>query len=110
MTSCRTLFDNLDNLDTAFERRFLYKIRFDKPDASVRSLVWKQMIPELSPADAATLAIAFDLSGGQIENIARKHAIHAVLHSEPESLLRTLQDYYATEKLDSKSVVKRIVF
>ena len=22
-----------DNLDTAFERRFLYKIRFDKPDA-----------------------------------------------------------------------------
>ena len=107
MTSCRTLFDNLD---TAFERRFLYKIRFDKPDASVRSLVWKQMIPELSPADAATLAIAFDLSGGQIENIARKHAIHAVLHSEPESLLRTLQDYYATEKLDSKSVVKRIVF
>lgn len=99
-----------DNLDTAFERRFLYKIRFEKPDASVRSLIWKQMIPELSPADAATLATAFDFSGGQIENIARKHAIHAVLHGEPESLLRTLQDYCATEKLDSKSVVKRIGF
>ena len=53
---------------------------------------------------------AFDFSGGQIENIARKHAIHAVLHGEPESLLRTLQDYCATEKLDSKSVVKRIGF
>ena len=99
-----------DNLDTAFERRFLYKIRFEKPDASVRKLIWKQMIPELSPADAATLATAFDFSGGQIENIARKHAIHAVLHGEPESLLRTLQDYCATEKLDSKSVVKRIGF
>lgn len=99
-----------DNLDTAFERRFLYKIRFDKPDASVRSLIWKQMIPELSTADATTLATAFDFSGGQIENIARKHAIHAVLHGEPESLLRTLQDYCATEKLDSKSVVKRIGF
>lgn len=99
-----------DNLDTAFERRFLYKIRFEKPDASVRSLIWKQMIPELSTADATTLATAFDFSGGQIENIARKHAIHAVLHGEPESLLRTLQDYCATEKLDSKSVVKRIGF
>ena len=99
-----------DNLDTAFERRFLYKIRFDKPDASVRSLIWKQMIPELSTTDATTLATAFDFSGGQIENIARKHAIHAVLHGEPESLLRTLQDYCATEKLDSKSVVKKIGF
>lgn len=99
-----------DNLDTAFERRFLYKIRFEKPDASVRKLIWKQMIPELSPADAATLATALDFSGGQIENIARKYAIHSVLHGEPESLLRTLQDYCATEKLDSKSVVKRIGF
>ena len=99
-----------DNLDTAFERRFLYKIRFEKPDASVRSLIWKQMIPELSTTDATTLATAFDFSGGQIENIARKHAIHAVLHGEPESLLRTLQNYCATEKLDSKSVVKRIGF
>lgn len=99
-----------DNLDTAFERRFLYKIKFEKPDASVRNLIWKQMIPELSPADATTLATSFDFSGGQIENIARKYAIHSVLHGEPESLLRALQDYCATEKLDSKSVVKRIGF
>ena len=99
-----------DNLDTAFERRFLYKIRFDKPDASVRCLIWQQMIPELTATDATTLAAAYDFSGGQIENIARKHAIHAVLHGEPESLLHTLQGYCATEKLDSKSAVKRIGF
>ena len=99
-----------DNLDTAFERRFLYKIQFSKPDASVRSLIWQQMIPELTATDATTLAAAYDFSGGQIENIARKHAIHAVLHGEPESLLHTLQDYCATEKLDSKSAVKRIGF
>ena len=99
-----------DNLDTAFERRFLYKIQFSKPDASVRSLIWQQMIPELTTTDATTLAAAYDFSGGQIENIARKHAIHAVLHGEPESLLHTLQGYCATEKLDSKSAVKRIGF
>lgn len=99
-----------DNLDTAFERRFLYKIRFDKPDASVRCLIWQQMIPELTATDATTLAAAYDFSGGQIENIARKHAIHAVLHGDPDSLLHTLQGYCATEKLDSKSAVKRIGF
>ena len=99
-----------DNLDTAFERRFLYKIQFSKPDASVRSLIWQQMIPELTTTDATTLAAAYDFSGGQIENIARKHAIHAVLHGEPESLLHTLQGYCATEKLDSKPAVKRIGF
>jgi hypothetical protein len=99
-----------DNLDTAFERRFLYKIQFSKPDASVRSLIWQQMIPELTATDATTLAAAYDFSGGQIENIARKHAIHAVLHGDPESLLHTLQGYCATEKLDSKSAVKRIGF
>ena len=99
-----------DNLDTAFERRFLYKVRFDKPDASVRCLIWQQMIPEHTSTDATTLAAAYDFSGGQIENIARKHAIHAVLHGDPESLLHTLQGYCATEKLDSKSAVKRIGF
>ena len=99
-----------DNLDTAFERRFLYKIRFDKPDVVVRSKIWQQMIPELSATDATTLGESYEFSGGQIENIARKHAIHAVLHGESESLLHTLQGYCATEKLEFKSVVKRIGF
>lgn len=99
-----------DNLDSAFERRFLYKIQFSKPDAMVRSLIWQQMIPELNAADATTLATAYDFSGGQIENVARKHAIHSVLHGETDSLLHTLQNYCANEKLDSNPVVRRIGF
>ena len=99
-----------DNLDSAFERRFLYKIQFSKPDDMVRSLIWQQMIPELNAADATTLATAYDFSGGQIENVARKHAIHSVLHGETDSLLHTLQNYCANEKLDSKPVVRRIGF
>ena len=99
-----------DNLDSAFERRFLYKIQVSKPDAMVRSLIWQQMIPELNAADATTLATAYDFSGGQIENVARKHAIHSVLHGETDSLLHTLQNYCANEKLDSMPVVRRIGF
>ena len=37
------------------------------------------MLPDLSEYDANTLASQFDLSGGEIENIARKHSVNAIL-------------------------------
>lgn len=44
------------NLDKAFERRFLYKIRFDKPTVEARAKIWQAMLPRLSEKDARTLA------------------------------------------------------
>ena len=67
------------NLDKAFERRFLYKIRFDRPTPEARGKIWQTMIPGLSERDARELASQFDLSGGEIENIARKHSVSAIL-------------------------------
>ncbi|MDE6459436.1 MAG: ATP-binding protein [Paramuribaculum sp.] len=67
------------NLDKAFERRFLYKIRFDKPTSTARAEIWKAMLKGLKDTDAQTLAAMFDLSGGEIENIARKHSVNAIL-------------------------------
>ncbi|MDE5728084.1 MAG: ATP-binding protein [Duncaniella sp.] len=67
------------NLDKAFERRFLYKIRFDKPSLESRVTIWQTMLSGLSEQDARTLASLFDLSGGEIENIARKHSVNAIL-------------------------------
>lgn len=67
------------NLDKAFERRFLYKIRFDKPSVESRAKIWQTMLPDLSEYDANTLASQFDLSDGEIENIARKHSVNAIL-------------------------------
>lgn len=29
-----------DNMDRAFERRFLYKIQFDRPDVQSRGKIW----------------------------------------------------------------------
>ncbi len=99
-----------ENLDPAFERRFLYKIKFEKPDAAVRAKIWQQMIPELSESDAATLAASHDLSGGQIENIARKHAINCVLHGNEASTLSSLLRDCACEKLASKKQHRRVGF
>ena len=67
------------NLDKAFERRFLYKIQFEKPTVDSRAKIWQTMLHGLSEKDARTLASQFDLSGGEIENIVRKHSVSAIL-------------------------------
>ncbi|MBR0499849.1 MAG: AAA family ATPase [Bacteroidales bacterium] len=73
------------NLDPAFDRRFLFKIRFDKPCTEVSASIWRSIIPELSEGEALQLATEYDFSGGQIENIARKRNLDAILNgSEPD--------------------------
>jgi len=67
------------NFDKAFERRFLYKINFEKPDLESKRLMWQSFIPALTDSDARNLAAKFDFSGGQIENIARKSAVSFIL-------------------------------
>lgn len=67
------------NLDSAFERRFLFKVEFNKPEAGARAKIWKSMIDSLSDEDAATLASQFEFSGGNIENVARKSSVEYIL-------------------------------
>jgi AAA+ superfamily predicted ATPase len=74
------------NLDKAFERRFLYKIEFGKPELETRRALWQSMLPELSKNDADLLASRFDFSGGQIENILRKRQVDLVLEGKEPSL------------------------
>ena len=99
-----------DNLDTAFERRFLYKIQFDKPDATVRAKIWQTMIPELTETDSTALAESYELSGGQIENVARKYAINCILHGDSANQLQVLRDYCNNERLCTKRESRRVGF
>lgn len=95
------------NLDPAFERRFLYKICFDKPDAQVRKQIWQQMIPALSDQDYSVLADKYDFSGGQMENVARKYSINTILYGNPEDKLSVITSYCDSEKLEKS--VRRVV-
>lgn len=74
------------NLDKAFERRFLYKIEFNRPSVKVRKSIWLSLMPELSDSDADTLAQKYDMSGGQIENVARKHLVASILNDDDITL------------------------
>ena len=95
-----------ENLDKAFERRFLYKIKFDKPTEEARASIWRSMIPDLSELDIHTLASKYDFSGGQIENIARHYAIDTILHGQSEDVLPMLIRHCDNERLDETNVKK----
>ena len=79
------------NLDAAFERRFLYKMRFDKPDIPQRQAIWRSMLPHLEAQVIEPLAAKYDFSGGQIENISRKLEIDSILYGPEQSLLKLEQ-------------------
>ena len=94
------------NMDKAFERRFLYKIKFNKPSLEARSSIWKTMIPALTEDESTALASKYDFSGGQIENIARHYAINTVLHGDEENRLSSLYNYCDGEKFEKKECRK----
>ncbi|MBI1822204.1 MAG: ATP-binding protein [Nitrospirae bacterium] len=71
----------VDNMDSAFSRRFHYKIEFSRPGLEERVKLWKALIPEKTPlagdVDLSILAKRFDLSGGQLTLVIRNAAIKA---------------------------------
>ena len=94
------------NMDKAFERRFLYKIEFEKPTIEARMCMWHEMIPVLKEEETRILANKYDFSGGQIENIARHYTIANILHGESDNIIDTLSAYCDSERLNAKETRK----
>ena len=97
------------NLDKAFERRFLYKVRFDKPSTEARSHIWRTMLPELTEQEAALLAAEFDFSGGQIENISRKKTVKALISGE-QPTFDEIREYCQEENIEDTHLRRKIGF
>jgi len=90
-----------NNMDIAFERRFLFKIEFQKPSVKAKSQIWKSKMPHLSFEDCKLLALQFDFSGGQIDNIVRKNEINEIIHGSKVEV-KTLLEFCREETLRSK--------
>ena len=90
------------NMDKAFERRFLYKIKFEKPTMEARLNMWHDMIPELDENDTQILAERYNFSGGQIENIARRYTIDSILNESSANRLESLISFCEDEVVDYK--------
>ncbi len=80
----------LANLDKAFDRRFLFKIHFDKPTTESKKHIWQDKLPRLTESEATQLAVAFDFSGGEIDNIVRKATMEEVIRGTVPDMERML--------------------
>lgn len=98
-----------DNLDKAFERRFLYKIKFGRPSKEARAKIWVSMIPELSADEALSLSENYDLSGGQIENICRKRTVQSILNGV-DPTFEEVKAFCDDENISSAKVTRKIGF
>jgi KaiC/GvpD/RAD55 family RecA-like ATPase len=69
------------NFDTAFDRRFLYKLHFELPDINTRTSIIAQELPMLDIALQQHIATTYSLSGAQIHNIKRRIVMRQILSS-----------------------------
>ncbi len=92
-----------NNLDPAFERRFLYKIEFPKPTPAESKHIWHSMLPDLSEDSTLELAKRYDFSGGQIENIARKQIVNSILSGEETVSLESIREACNNERFNTQA-------
>jgi len=90
----------VDNMDAAFERRFLFKIELKKPGISVKAKIWQSKLSSLSDSEAEMLASGYDFSGGQIDNIIRKSEMHEIINGIVVNM-QDIVEFCKTEKLDN---------
>ena len=67
-------------IDSAFERRFAFKVNFPMPDASERERIWRHLLPSsvptAEPVDYTYLS-KIELAGGEIKNAIMRAAYSA---------------------------------
>ena len=97
------------NMDSAFERRFLFKIKFENPSTEAKTSIWMNKLSWLDKGSATEFARDYDFSGGQIDNIVRKIAMNEVITGErPE--ISDIRDMCNCEKIDNPEGSRRIGF
>ena len=91
----------IDNLDSAFERRFLFKIRFNNPTVEAKQSIWKSKLAWLSEDDSRHLAECYNFSGGEIDNIVRKIIMEEVLNGQRPDM-QFVEELCRHEKIGNK--------
>lgn len=94
-----------NNLDKAFERRFLFKIELGKPDANTRELILKDNMPFITEQDIRYLSENYEFSGGVIQNIVRKSTMYHVMNGAYPSLDWLIEECN-NEKMQSDQITK----
>ncbi|WP_345985222.1 ATP-binding protein [Sulfurimonas sp. HSL-1656] len=103
----------LENIDSAFSRRFNYKIEFKRPDREQRRTLWEKMLPVKAPyaADFDIEKLAgYDLSGGQISLVIKNTAFNVATMEEPLFTLEAFVEEIEKEKRGTFDTEKAMGF
>jgi signal recognition particle GTPase len=90
------------NLDSAFERRFLFKVKFENPSTINAAKIWRNKLSNLSAKEALQLASQFSYSGGEMENIARKSVLDEIVFGTKPNFERIIS-FCENEKWSEKT-------
>lgn len=98
----------IQNIDTAFDRRILYKLPFDKPEQPTRLKILKSQFPQFSNESLANVSFKYDLSGGQIQNIKKKYLVEEIVFNNSNLASDNLTEYIESEvnfRITSKKTI-----
>ncbi|NRT16959.1 SpoVK/Ycf46/Vps4 family AAA+-type ATPase [Flavobacterium sp. 28A] len=98
-----------NNLDPAFERRFLFKIKFDTPSVDNAAKIWKNKLPSITTKEASYLANNYKFSGGEMGNIARKCIMEEVVLGNKLTFEKIIS-FCNSEKWEKNTVATKIGF
>ena len=76
----------LETIDSAFSRRFEYKIFFEKPGLKERKKLWKLKLPKTAEYEEKfdlNLLSKYELTGAQIEVIIKNTALKVAMRKKP---------------------------
>ena len=76
----------LETIDSAFSRRFEYKILFEKPGLKERKKLWKLKLPKTAEYDEKfdiNELSKFELTGAQIEVVVKNTALKVAVRKKP---------------------------
>lgn len=99
----------IENIDKAFFRRISYVVHFPFPDEKSRKKIWVNMFPKQMPIEAQVdfdfLAGKFEISGGNIKNIAINSAFMAARNSTDIKMSHILKAIKYELKKQGKSLI-----
>lgn len=87
----------INNIDGAFDRRLLYKQKFELPDNITRLKILESHFPDINSDKLMEIAACYELSGGQIQNIKRKLMADQLLFSNTSQNESLFMEYVVSE-------------
>ena len=103
----------LESLDTAFSRRFEYKIEFKKPDYKDRLQIWQKALPKNASFDtefSVENLANYELSGAQIIMVVKNTALKAAISKDGIFLMKDFLESIQKELNSSFDTAKIVGF